>query len=120
MSEMQMQASRSATIAAVGYDETTQVLAVRFRTTGHRYEYRDVPASLVDELRASESQGTFIATQIRPHYQFRSLEWQPAPQKAPKPAKVATRAAAKASGKPAAPRKNATARPARTRAAKKA
>lgn len=63
---------RSTVLAAVGYDETTRTLELRFHS-GSLYRYRDVPPGVVLELLQSESLGHYFTTSIRDAYPFERL-----------------------------------------------
>jgi len=57
----------SSVIEVVAFDEETSVLQITFRT-GRVYDYYDVPARVVEELLAAESQGRYFNTKIREKY----------------------------------------------------
>ena len=65
-----MQSVDSSNVAAIGYDQTTRELHVTFRS-GKTYTYYEVPQATVDNLKASDSIGKFLATNIKGVYQAR-------------------------------------------------
>jgi hypothetical protein len=62
----------STVLAAVGYDESTRTLEIRFHN-GSLYRYLDVPPEVVLELLQSESLGHAFTTSIRDSYAFERL-----------------------------------------------
>lgn len=62
----------STVLAAVGYDEDTRTLEIRFHS-GALYRYRDVPPDVVLELLRSESLGHSFTTTIRDAYDYERL-----------------------------------------------
>jgi hypothetical protein len=63
----------SRSIAAVGYDDATNVLDVEF-TTGYVYRYFGVPRSTVEAVLGAESVGRAFNVLIRGRYPFERLE----------------------------------------------
>jgi KTSC domain len=61
---MEMIPVRSSTIEAVGYDETSLVLHVRF-LSGGTYEYIGVPQTIFQQLIQAPSKGSFFDTSIK-------------------------------------------------------
>ena len=51
------------------YDPADQRLDVEF-VTGKRYSYHEVPARIVEEMRAAFSKGGFFNREIRDHFRF--------------------------------------------------
>lgn len=68
----QMTRVRSASVAAVGYDEGRHELSVRF-VGGDSYVYAMVPPSVYRSLLEAESVGRFVNATIKPTYPVRSL-----------------------------------------------
>lgn len=53
-------------VKAIGYDASTQTLAVTFtRGPGHIYHYPDVGPELYADFMASDSKGTFFGTHVK-------------------------------------------------------
>ncbi|MGH3385839.1 MAG: KTSC domain-containing protein [Nocardioidaceae bacterium] len=59
----------SSSIASVGYDRESQTLEVEF-TNGGVYRYLEVSEFVHAALIRSPSPGTYLNTQIKPHYRF--------------------------------------------------
>jgi len=57
----------SSNIEAVGYDESSSELHVRFRK-GSTYCYRNVPPSIFEEFIAANSKGSYLNRIIKPNY----------------------------------------------------
>ncbi len=57
----------SSTIKAVGYEDST--LTVEFNT-GAMYKYYSVPAKVYKELLESPSPGSYLASKIKPVYDY--------------------------------------------------
>ena len=51
------------------YDAADQRLDVEF-VTGKRYSYHEVPARIVEEMRAAFSKGSFFNREIRDRFRF--------------------------------------------------
>jgi hypothetical protein len=62
-----MEPAQSTNITLHGYDPASQTLVVQFKN-GNVYEYRGVPQEVFNKYRASESQGSFLANQIKGRY----------------------------------------------------
>jgi hypothetical protein len=58
---MEMQKVSSSAIASVGYDEATQIMAVKFNS-GQMYYYSGVSQSEYDGLMTAESPGKYFRT----------------------------------------------------------
>jgi hypothetical protein len=65
--EVSMESVPSTNISAVGYDETTGTLIVRFNN-GSTYRYDQVPAHEHEGLLKAPSAGKYFNGQIRPKY----------------------------------------------------
>lgn len=61
----------SSNIAAVAYNEKTELLRVQFKGGGDTYTYEAVPRAVFNELLLSESKGSFLNTSIKGIYEFR-------------------------------------------------
>jgi hypothetical protein len=66
---MRLRPVNSSSLAAVGYDAESQVLAVKFRHGGI-YEYFDVPKRAYKELMTASSLGEYFARNIRGSYRY--------------------------------------------------
>lgn len=66
----------STSIAKFDYDPARRVLSVWFLTSGRRYDYADVPASLYAEFRAAFAKGHFFNRRIRNQFRYRRVEEQ--------------------------------------------
>jgi KTSC domain len=60
----------SSNIEAIGYDEASRELHVRFRT-GRRYVYSEVPQETYDRFAQADSKGSFFNREIKPNYSYR-------------------------------------------------
>jgi hypothetical protein len=63
----------SSTIAAIGYDESWEVLEVEF-VSGRIYRYLGVPAEVFDALSAARSKGKFFNDHIKDCYPWEQVE----------------------------------------------
>ncbi len=63
-SAVAMRPVESGHIAAIGYDERTQTLTVKFKN-GAVHQYRNVPVAKYEELMAAESHGAHFNQHIR-------------------------------------------------------
>ena len=59
----------SSTIAAIGYDEPSQTLAVRFKR-GELYHYTNVPPAIHAALLDAESLGSYLHFCIKDFYAY--------------------------------------------------
>lgn len=60
----------SSTVSAVGYDETSNTLGVRFNN-GSEYHYFGVPQDVFESLRSASSVGQFLDQNIKkPGYAY--------------------------------------------------
>lgn len=63
---------QSSNVLAVGYDDGTHSLVVRFKANTV-YVYQDVPVEKFDALLKAESVGKFINSNIKGTYPFRKV-----------------------------------------------
>ena len=63
----------STNIEAIGYDENTQELHVRFLKSGETYVYYSVEEWVFQELMRADSKGIYLNTNIKGKYQFGKL-----------------------------------------------
>jgi hypothetical protein len=68
-----MEPTESEAISAVGYDESTRILRVTFRT-GRSYEYLDVPPDEYGRFMSAESRGGYMNQVIKREYECREVE----------------------------------------------
>lgn len=69
----------SSQIEAIGYDEASKTLAVKFKK-GAVYQYQNVPAELYKQFSKAESLGKFFGATIKAHpgaYPFKKVPEQP-------------------------------------------
>jgi len=62
----------SSVIRRFDYDAAEERLDVVF-VTGKRYSYHEVPAAIVEEMRAAFSKGSYFNARIRDHFRFTRL-----------------------------------------------
>lgn len=58
----------STTISSADYDETAEILTIRFHN-GHNYVYNGVPKSVFEEFLSSPSKGKYYNSFIKGRYQ---------------------------------------------------
>lgn len=63
----------SSNVTGIGYDPTTQTLAVRFKS-GKTYNYQDVPPQVHKDFMAAPSKGSFFATNVKGKFGTPSTE----------------------------------------------
>jgi hypothetical protein len=61
--------SQSSQIASFGYDANSQTLHVTFKRGGH-YSYSGVPTEKLERMKAADSHGGFLHSEIKPHHPF--------------------------------------------------
>lgn len=59
----------SSNIEAIGYDDATQELHVRF-LSGATYIYKGVPRQIFDDLMQAPSKGSFLNREVKGVYQY--------------------------------------------------
>lgn len=70
--EMDRTSVSSSNLAAIGYDENTEILEVEF-LNGSVYEYRNVPLVIYQELMAAPSHGSFFNREIRLSFPYEKI-----------------------------------------------
>jgi hypothetical protein len=60
-------------LSAAAYDDSKQILYLRFRNTGDVYRYFDFPAANYRALLSAESKGRFFRSQIRDHFRYERM-----------------------------------------------
>lgn len=59
----------SSNIESMRYDGEQMVLEVVFHNGG-TYQYYDVPAHVIDDFKAAESKGAFLARSVKGYYRY--------------------------------------------------
>lgn len=59
----------SSNVEAIGYDDATQELHVRFLSGGY-YVYSEVPRHVFDDLMSAPSKGSFLNREIKGVYHY--------------------------------------------------
>ena len=70
---MKWEALDSKMLSAVAYDDSRQVLYLRFRNTGHVYRYFEFTAADHQAFLSAGSKGRFFLSQIRDHFRYERL-----------------------------------------------
>jgi len=60
-------------LSAVAYEDSKQILYLRFRNTGHVYRYFEFPAADYQAFLRAESRGRFFRSRIRDHFRFERM-----------------------------------------------
>ena len=60
---------QSSNIAGFSYNQSTQVLTVKFNS-GSSYDYYDVPEHVYEGIKIADSKGTYLTTEIKGHYRY--------------------------------------------------
>lgn len=68
----EMQPVESESVAAIGYDEATDELYVRFHDSG-TYVYADVPRDVFDDFARADSKGSFLNQVLKPRFSYRRV-----------------------------------------------
>jgi len=64
---------QSSNISSIGYDSNSEILEVEFNN-GSIYEYYGVPENIYSELMSSGSHGTYLAANVKKHYQYQRTQ----------------------------------------------
>jgi hypothetical protein len=64
----------SSNVAAIGYDESNQILYVRFLSYNALYVYKGVPAGEFDGLKNAPSIGAYLHRNIKNLYPYERIE----------------------------------------------
>jgi hypothetical protein len=70
---MRWLALESKMLSAAAYDDSKQILYLRFRNTGAVYRYFDFPAAIHQAFLDAESKGRFFRSHIRDHFRFERM-----------------------------------------------
>lgn len=63
----------SKVLSAAAYDNSKQILYLRFRNTGDVYRYFDFPAANHQAFLGAESKGRYFRSQIRDHFRYERM-----------------------------------------------
>ncbi len=69
---MDMIPVRSSNLSAVGYDDATSTLRIRFNSGG-LYDYYNVPSNVYQGLMSASSHGTYFHQHIKDVYRYKRL-----------------------------------------------
>jgi hypothetical protein len=70
---MKWVALESKMLSAVAYDDSTQVLYLRFRNTGQVYRYFEFTLADNQAFLGAESKGRFFRAHIRDHFRYERM-----------------------------------------------
>ncbi len=60
-------------LSAVAYDDSKQILYLRFRNTGDVYRYFHFPAAEYQAFLGAESKGRIFRSQVRDHFRYERM-----------------------------------------------
>ena len=63
----------SSNIEAIGYDEDSRELHVRFLKSGDTYVYHEIEAGVFEEMMQADSKGSYLNRRIKGTYQYSKL-----------------------------------------------
>ena len=70
---MRWLALESKMLSAAAYDDSKQILYLRFRNTGYVYRYFQFPAADHQAFLSAESRGRFFRYHIRDHFPYERM-----------------------------------------------
>ena len=70
---MKWAALESKMLSAVAYEDSKQILYLRFRDTGAVYRYFEFPAADYQAFLSAESRGRFFRSHIRDHFRYERM-----------------------------------------------
>lgn len=70
---MTWRALESKMLSAEAYDDSQQLLYLRFRDTGQVYRYFDFPAADYQTFLRAESKGRYFRSRIRDHFRYERM-----------------------------------------------
>ena len=70
---MRWQALESKMLSAAAYDDSKQILYLRFRSTGYVYRYFEFPPAEYQAFLDAESHGRFFLSHIRDRFPYERL-----------------------------------------------
>jgi len=66
-------ALESRMLSAAAYDDSKQILYLRFRNTGEVYRYFEFPATEYQAFLSAESRGRYFRSYIRDHFRYERM-----------------------------------------------
>jgi hypothetical protein len=60
-------------LSAVAYEDSKQILYLRFRNTGDVYRYFEFPTAAYQSFLNAESRGRFFRSHIRDHFRYERM-----------------------------------------------
>ena len=70
---MKWTALESKMLSAAAYDDSKQVLYLRFRNTGEVYRYFELTPAFHQSFVSAESKGRFFRSHIRDHFRYERM-----------------------------------------------
>ena len=70
---MKWTALASKMLSTVAYQDSRQILYLRFRNSGDVYRYFDFPAANYQAFLSAESKGRFFRSHIRDHFRYERM-----------------------------------------------
>jgi hypothetical protein len=70
---MKWVALESKMLSAMAYEDSQQILYLRFRNTSEVYRYFEFPAAAYQAFLRAESRGRFFRSQIRDHFRYERM-----------------------------------------------
>jgi len=71
--DMRWTALESKMLSAAAYEDSKQILYLRFRNTGDVYRYFELPAAYYQTFLSAESKGRFFRSHIRDHFRYERM-----------------------------------------------
>lgn len=72
MSEIPMISVESSNVEKIGYEESTQILRVKF-LNGSVYDYKNVPIMEFEQLKNAQSIGSYLNRNIKGNYPYEKV-----------------------------------------------
>ena len=63
----------SSVVAAIKYDPNSATLRVIY-VSGSVYDYKKVPETVYNQMKAASSKGVFLNKQIKPNYEYEKIK----------------------------------------------
>jgi len=70
---MKWEALESKMLSAAAYEDSKQILYLRFRNTGEVYRYFEFPATDYQAFLNAESRGRYFRSHIRDHFHYERM-----------------------------------------------